>query len=103
MKKGDYLGKISKKYNCTVKELMKWNNLKSTNISPGQKIIVYNPVVSKKDKKTKNTIYKVQVGDTLWGIVEKNEGLTLEELKKLNNLKSNSIKPGLKLKIPTTK
>ncbi len=103
VKEGDYLGKISKKYNCTVKDLMKWNNLKSTNISPGQKIIVYNPVVSKKDKKTKNTIYKVQVGDTLWGIVEKNEGLTLEELKKVNNLKSNSIKPGLKLKIPTTK
>ena len=68
-----------------------------------QKIIVYNPVVSKKDKKTKYIVYKVQLGDTLWGIVEKHEGLTLEELKKANNLKNNSIQPGVKLKIPTTK
>ena len=103
IEKGDYLGKISKKYNCTVNELMKWNNLKTTNISPGQKIIVYNPIVPKKNKKTNYEIYYVQPGDTLWDIAERNEGTTVEELIKINNLTNSDISTGLKLKIPTNR
>ena len=100
VEKGDYLGKIAKKYNCTVKNLKAWNNLKSIDLSPGQKLIVYNPVVSKKKKDKKYEIYKVQVGDTLWDIAEKNEGITIEDIVNANNLKNLDIYPGLKLKIP---
>jgi len=103
VEKGDYLGKISKKYNCTVKDLIKWNDLKSTSISPGQELIVYSPVVPKKDKKRNYAIYKVQPGDTLWDIAERNEGTTVDELIEINNLSNDSIYPGFKLKIPTKK
>ena len=36
IKKGDTLGGIAKRYHCTVKQLQKWNNLKSTNIQIGK-------------------------------------------------------------------
>ena len=37
---GDNLGKIAKKYHCTVKQLMSWNNLKSDRINIGQRLKV---------------------------------------------------------------
>jgi membrane-bound lytic murein transglycosylase D len=41
--------------------------------------------------------YTVQAGDTLWDISRKFEGLTIETIKKLNNLSSNKIQPGQRL------
>lgn len=38
VKKGDTLGGIASRYRCTVKQLQRWNNLKSTNIQIGQKL-----------------------------------------------------------------
>lgn len=43
VRKGDNLGLIAKRNRCTVKELMKWNKLKSTVIRPGQKIRIEKP------------------------------------------------------------
>lgn len=40
VKSGDTLGKIARKYHCTVKQLMTWNNLKNDRISIGQKLKV---------------------------------------------------------------
>lgn len=40
VKSGDNLGKIARKYKCTVKQLMSWNNLKNDRISIGQKLKV---------------------------------------------------------------
>jgi membrane-bound lytic murein transglycosylase D len=42
-------------------------------------------------------LYTVQPGDTLWDISRKFEGLTIEKLKTLNNLKSTKLQPGQKL------
>ena len=39
---GDNLGKIAKKYNCSVEDLQKWNNLSGTKIYVGQKIKIKN-------------------------------------------------------------
>ncbi len=36
VKKGDTLGAIAKRYHCTVKQLQKWNHMKSTNLQIGQ-------------------------------------------------------------------
>ncbi|MFC5269204.1 lytic transglycosylase domain-containing protein [Adhaeribacter terreus] len=56
--------------------------------------------VSKKTApKTPIIIHSVQPGDTLWNISKKYEGITVEEIKKKNNLKSNELKPGQKLVI----
>ena len=39
--KGDYLGKISLKFNCKIEEIKKWNNLKTDKIFIGQKLVLY--------------------------------------------------------------
>ncbi len=41
----------------------------------------------------------VQPGDTLWNIANRYEGVTVEELKSINRLVSNDLKPGTKLKV----
>lgn len=41
VKKGDVLGKIASKYHVTVKNIQKWNNLKSTTIRVGQTLYIY--------------------------------------------------------------
>lgn len=46
--------------------------------------------------KSKNAVYEVQPGDTLWSI-SKNQGVTVDVIKKLNKLKSNNLKAGQRL------
>lgn len=41
VKSGDYLGKIAKKHNVSVKDLKKWNKLKNDFIREGQKLKIY--------------------------------------------------------------
>ncbi len=41
--------------------------------------------------------YIVQPGDSLWLIARKLEGVSITQIKKLNNLDNNKIKPGQKL------
>lgn len=41
VRSGDYLGTIAKKHGCTVSDIMKWNNLKSTNIRAGQSLVIH--------------------------------------------------------------
>ncbi len=43
VEKGDYLGKISNRYNLKVNDIKKWNNLYSDNLSIGDKLILYIP------------------------------------------------------------
>ncbi len=44
VKGGDFLGKIAKKYKCTIKDIMLWNDLKNHNIKIGQKLNIYKTV-----------------------------------------------------------
>lgn len=55
----------------------------------------------KVEKSTSTTIYKVVAGDTLWGLSKK-YNTSVSELKRLNNLKSDLIRIGQKLKVPKT-
>ena len=43
VRSGDNLGLIAKRNRCSVKEIMKWNKLKSTVIRPGQKLRIEKP------------------------------------------------------------
>ena len=105
VKKGDYLGRIAKEYGVKLFELREWNKLENTDLSVGDKLIIYvkkNPEISKQEEKTVINEYIVQPGDTLWGIAQKYEGISVWEIKSLNNLESDTLKPGTKIILPTT-
>ncbi|WHY91682.1 LysM peptidoglycan-binding domain-containing protein [Neobacillus cucumis] len=101
VKTGDSLSKIAVKFKSTVSELKKLNNLKSDRIKVGQKLKVPGKAntTTTTSSTTKNvSTYTVKSGDTL-GKIAKQFGLSLQELKALNGLKSNLIRVGQKLKV----
>ena len=93
VKKGDSLYSIAKKYNITVDNLMKENNLKSTLLNIGD--------VLKIPSNNLDT-YIVQKGDTLYSISRK-FNISVNELKSLNNLSSNLLSIGQVLNIKPNK
>lgn len=111
VKSGDTLSKIAQKHKTTVKELKLLNNLQSDMLKINQKIITSKSQTTTKIKattasvsveKTKNSTYTIVPGDTLTKIANKHN-LTLAELKKLNNLKSDMIYAGNKLIVSSSK
>jgi membrane-bound lytic murein transglycosylase D len=54
---------------------------------------------SKSAPKEKYIIHKVKSGDTLWSIAQRYDGVTVDEIRKLNKIKGNSVKVGQKIKI----
>lgn len=92
VKKGDTLYQIAKKNNTSVAKLKKLNNLSSNTLTIGQTLLI-------PSSKEEYFIYIVVKGDTLYQIAEKNN-TTIDEIKKLNNLTTNTLKIGQKLKIP---
>lgn len=93
VKKGDTLSAIAKKYNTTVNELAKINNIKNVNlIYPGQKI-----KISGNSPKKGQITYTVKKGDNLSKIAKK-YNTTVNKLVKTNNIKNpNLIYPGQKI------
>lgn len=98
--KGDSLYQIAKKYNTTVEVLKSLNNLTSNTLSIGQKLII--PTIAEEKQSTDTTTYIVVKGDTLYQIAKK-FNTTVETLKSLNNLTSNTLSIGQKLIIPASK
>ena len=41
IRSGETLGSIARKYRVSVKQIMKWNNLRSTNIRAGRSLKIY--------------------------------------------------------------
>ncbi len=110
VKKGEYLGKIAKQYHTTIRRIKNWNNLSSTNLRIGQKLVIYvNPDSAPNSSQTAinhnskgETIYTVKSGDTLWDIARKYSGVSVAQIEQLNNITYRDLKPGLTLKIPNT-
>lgn len=104
VKKGDVLEKIAKQHHSTVDEIMKLNQLSSTNLKIGQVL----KVAPKEGKKATSAVadaapklYTVKNGDNPWTIAVKNH-MKVEELLKLNHLdeeKARRLKPGDQLRI----
>ena len=117
VKSGDYIAKVATKYNVSIKDIRSWNKLRSNTIYVGQKLKIWkNPSYFKsssqkekliKQNLAKNKIYDipdnkkyiVKYGDNLWDIAQKFNGVSVEDLKKWNNLKSESLKIGQILKL----
>lgn len=92
VEKGDSLWKISQKYNATVDDILKINDLKNSTIKIGDKLLIpKNSVDSEK-------MYIVKKGDTLWSISQ-STGVKVEKIKELNKLSSNLLTVGQELKL----
>lgn len=95
VEKGDSLYLISKKFNTTVGEIIKENDLKSTILSIGQKLVI--PTTTSNNTFT----YTVQKNDSLYSISKK-FNTTVSKIKELNNLTSNLLSIGQQLIIERT-
>ena len=113
VRSGDFLGKIANKHQVTVKQIMQWNKLKSTNIAVGQSLIIHgknsgasvaqNSTASTKAKAGSNQSdtewYEVRPGDTLWSIAQRFKDVSLDQIKQWNPQLGNNIQPGTKVKV----
>lgn len=113
VRSGDVLGTIANKFHVRVSDIKKWNKISGTMIRVGQRLNIWALPYYKADTKSsyavKNLPQKVQVkngsyhlvrsGDSLWSISRQYEGLSITQLKTLNNLTTSRIKPGQKLRI----
>ena len=125
VQRGDYLAKISKKYNVTIASIKRLNGMKDDTVRLGQKIklpgkidvgeqtvpagaIAVKESGAKSAKKAYTPYtgatkeYVVKSGDTL-GAIAYGNGINVRQLKELNGLSSDALKIGQKLKIPAEK
>ena len=117
VRRGDNLSKIAQRNGVTVSQLKSWNNLKSSRITAGKRLIVKKrkietPKSSPEESQTLlaqtdneqhpaesrsvNQYYRVRKGDTLSGIAQKNN-VTVSQLKAWNGLNSTKLSIGKKL------
>lgn len=114
VRRGQNLGYIAGQYGTTVRNIMDWNNLRSTRLSIGQRLTIYTSTPPKKKaapkkaeekpKKefktpTKGTLYAIRRGDSLWTIARAHD-TSVDELRKLNpGIDSSDLKVGQKIRI----
>jgi D-gamma-glutamyl-meso-diaminopimelic acid endopeptidase CwlS len=99
VKPGDTLFSLAQKYGISIKEIKDLNGLKSDIIIVGQ-ILQLSESGSKEVGENKKLTHEVSSGDTLFSIAMK-YGLSVSELKQVNNLKTDLIKVGQVLKVGT--
>lgn len=85
---------IARANNTTVDKLKNINNLTSNNLSIGQVL-----KLPSGDTTKDNVVYTVKKGDSLYSIARE-YGTTVDALKKLNNITSNTLSIGQKLLLP---
>ena len=89
VKKGETLYQIAYKYDLSIPDFRSWNGILKNRIKVGQKLFVKRPEKMNKPA-INNNIHTVLRGETLYSISKK-YGLSVPELKLLNNLTDNSI------------
>lgn len=96
--KSDTLYSISKRSGVTIDNIKKWNNLKSNSLSVGQTLKLKAP---SNNGSISGDTHTVVTGDTLYNI-SKRSGVSVDNIKKWNNLKSDSISKGQTLYLVKT-
>jgi membrane-bound lytic murein transglycosylase D len=116
VKSGDVLGSIAQRYHCRVSQIKDWNNLYSDRLKIGQKLYIYakSSYAAQNKKKAqvdaqkskpvsydgKYYYHTVKSGDNLWDIANKYDGVSVEQLQKLNkDIDIKRLKLGTKLRI----
>lgn len=114
VKAGETLGYIAELYKISTNNIRIWNNISGNKILVNQKLKIYsnvdvseinneqpistNKTTVKKSTKNENKFYTVKKGDSLSSI-SKNFGMSVDDLKKINNLSSNKIVIGQKIRL----
>lgn len=88
---GDNLSGIAGSFGVSVNDLKEWNDLESDKIMVGQRLKVHK-------SNTKTSVHIVKEGDNLTKIAD-DYGMSLSEIKELNNLRDDKILVGQKLKV----
>ena len=114
---------LSRRYNVTIAEIQEWNDLETANLSTGMELTIYRPEddnsaeplemtepedsdslervsIVRERESSLNTYYTVRSGDSLYRIANQH-GLTVDELKELNNLESDILRVGQRLTVPS--
>ena len=97
---GDSLWSIANKYKTTVETLKKLNNLSGSTLQINQQLLI--PKEEDLDidvGESEEITYIVKSGDTLWKIAN-SYGVTVDDIKKANNLTSNALSINQELIIP---
>ncbi len=120
VKAGDTYSNIAEWYDCSVNDLKYWNRTRSTKLQIGQKITIWVPVkkyshyqkidkmnseqkqktniprinkkpIVKPDKK-KYIVYKIKQGDNLWTISKKYDGISANDIQKINGFSDKDVR-----------
>lgn len=109
VKEGDNIYRIANMFNSSVDDIIKLNNLESNLLSVGQvlRIPSTNVSIPEKPNDTINQIetqgtYIVKPGDSLYTIANR-FGIGVDDIVKVNDLKTNLLSLGQRLIIPTSK
>lgn len=105
---GESLWTIARRYGTSTSRLRELNNLGSNSLQPGQRLVVPggngarassgDSDASSQEGASSATYYTVQRGESLWIVARKNN-TTVARLRELNNLRSNNIQPGDRLRV----
>ncbi len=96
VQKGDTLYGISKQFNTSMQRLRELNNLSSDILTIG-KVLIVSP--NSDSNPSECVTYTVKKGDSLYSIA-KQYNSTVDAIKRYNNLTSNNLSIGQKLKLP---
>ncbi len=97
VQRGDTLWSIAKKFNTSVNDLKRANNLSSNTLFIGQSLTVPDYYTAEDS----NIAYIVKRGDTLYSIASQ-YGISVNELKNYNNLSSDLLSIGQEILIPSS-
>jgi LysM repeat protein len=92
VRRGDTLGAIAERFDVSVRNVQQWNNIRGTTIYINQELTIHSGDVKPV------TTYTVKRGDNL-SIIARRFGVSIENIKRWNNLQSNMIFPGQDLSI----
>jgi len=97
VRNGDSLWDIARRFGHSTEDIRRWNNLDNDQIHPGDRLLLKESAVL-----PNVTYYKVRGGDTLWTIARKHN-ISMESIRKWNNLKNDVLHPGSRLLIKLVK
>ncbi|PAU95166.1 hypothetical protein CK503_02910 [Aliifodinibius salipaludis] len=97
---------ISKQYNVSIAEIKNWNELSTNNLEVGQQLTIYPSEPNNQEQQSlvvennpqNNSYYTVKSGDSLYKIAQEHD-MSVEEIKSLNDLTSNTIRVGQQLTV----